>query len=379
VELRGDGSYLVTGGLGGLGIATAEWLAERGAQHLLLAGRRAPSPEVEQRLNALRKAGVEVKVLQLDVADPQGMQGLMAAASGSTAQLRGVIHAAGVLDDGAVMQQTWERFAAVMAPKLEGGWLLHELTRSLDLDFFVSFSSLAAVFGAPGQSNYAAANAFLDALAHHQRRSGRRAFSVDWAAWAGLGMAARSGADRRGAVMGLNGLARQGGFAALGAIVQGELAQVAVANVDWARLARRLAAAIPPLMDDMVEGPDGESASSSLQELVERIRQAAPDELSPLLDGYLRKTVGRIIGLEIEPGARTRSLTSLGVDSLMALDLKKRIGVDLGIDVPVRSFVGDANNLEAITEHLSARMRVSRLAAKPGEAEEGEGREVFTL
>jgi NAD(P)-dependent dehydrogenase (short-subunit alcohol dehydrogenase family) len=376
---RPDATYLITGGLGPLGLATAEWLIEHGARHLLLMGRRGADSDAEKRVAELRRTGAEVKVLQADVADPLALERALEAARGSQLPLRGVVHAAGVLDDGVIEQQSWERFAAVMAPKVDGGWLLHELTRPLDLDFFVSFSSLAAVFGSPGQSSYAAANAFLDALAHYQRRSGQRAFSIDWAAWAGLGMAARSGADRRGASIGLNGLSQQGCLDALGAILRGANPQVAVADVDWSRFRRQFPAAIPPLMDAMVPTAAADSTSSSVEDVVESIRSASQDQLAPLLDTYLRRTIGRIMGLELEPGARTRSLTLLGVDSLMALDLKKRIGVDLGVDVPVRHFIGDGSDLETIAELLSSRMRVARLVSQPGADDDTEDREVFTV
>jgi acyl transferase domain-containing protein/aryl carrier-like protein len=188
--VRADGTYLVTGGLGALGLHTADWLVRRGARHLVLVGRRAPSEGARSAVDRWRRAGAQVLVRQADVADFDAVESIVAELEGSMPPLRGVVHAAGVLDDGSLQRQTADRLRAVMAPKVRGGWNLHLLTRDTKLDFFVLYSSVAALMGSRGQSGYAAANAFLDALAHHRRLLGLPGTSMAWGPWSGDGMVA---------------------------------------------------------------------------------------------------------------------------------------------------------------------------------------------
>src|SRR5262249_32324326 len=153
-------------------------------------GRSAPSDVAQNTISALEQQGAQVAVLQADVADEQAVERILEQIAASMPPLRGIVHAAGVLDDGVLLKQSWGRFERVLAPKLLGAWNLHTQTRGLPLDFFVLFSSLASVLGSPGQGNYAAGNAFLDALAHHRQSQGLPALSVNWALWAEAGMAA---------------------------------------------------------------------------------------------------------------------------------------------------------------------------------------------
>ena len=188
---RGDGGYLVTGGLGALGVAAGEWLAECGAGRVVLAGRRAADEATQRQLTEIAaRTGCVLEAVSLDVADADAVRVLVARLAADPARpLRGVIHAAGVLDDGVISVQSWERFARVLAPKLLGAWHLHQATETVGLDFFVLYSSVAGVLGSAGQANYAAANAALDALAAHRRSRGLAASSVAWGPW-DVGMAA---------------------------------------------------------------------------------------------------------------------------------------------------------------------------------------------
>ncbi len=170
----------------------AQWLADRGARHLVLVGRSEPSEEARSQLEDLETAGVQVVDPQAATsATRAGGRACLSDIRGELPPLRGIFHLAGVLDDGVLREQTRERFDRVMAAKVHGAWNLHELTRDDRLDLFVLFSSAAALLGSPGQGNYAAANAFLDALAHHRRWEKLPALSVNWGSWAEVGMAAR--------------------------------------------------------------------------------------------------------------------------------------------------------------------------------------------
>ena len=235
LAIRQDGTYLITGGLGGLGLAVAEWLAERGARHLLLLGRRVPTAAVQLQLDALAAQGVTVTVAQADVSDKQRLQAILDQIDAAY-PLCGVIHGAGVLDDGALQQQNSARFAKVLAPKVQGAWNLHLLTQGMALDFFVLFSSAAALLGSRGQANYAAANAFLDALAHHRHAQGLPGLSIDWGAWAEVGMAAQLVRTQRTqlAAQGMRAIAPAQGVAALAHLLGQPTPQVGVIPVNWA-------------------------------------------------------------------------------------------------------------------------------------------------
>jgi myxalamid-type polyketide synthase MxaD len=187
-----DGTYLITGGLGGIGLEVAFWMAKQGARSLALLGRSAPSPQVRARLNELEQAGVSVKVLSADVMDPAALGCALAEARRESA-LKGIVHAAGVVDDGALLDLDVARLATVLAPKVQGAWNLDQLTRDDPLDFFVLFSSVASLLGNPGQTNYNAANCFLDSLSYARRGQGRPALAINWGPWAEVGMLMRAG------------------------------------------------------------------------------------------------------------------------------------------------------------------------------------------
>ena len=189
LPVRPDATYLVTGGLGGIGFALAGWLVDQGARHLLLLGRRNANDEQRRLLQAFEARGAQIAVRSVDVGDADILAQTFQEVRDGMPPLSGVFHAAGVLDDATLLQQTWDRFARVVAPKALGAWNLHRLTEHLPLDFFVLFSSAAGTIGSPGQSNYALANSFLDGLAEYRRQRGLPALSIAWGAWQDVGMA----------------------------------------------------------------------------------------------------------------------------------------------------------------------------------------------
>ena len=213
--IRPDGCYVITGGVGGLGLAVARWLAQRGAKGLLLMSRRAASTEAAAAIETLRGEGAEVRVVQGDVASATDVGRALAEARAILGPVRGVVHAAGQLDDGVLLEQDWARFAGVMAAKVAGAWHLHTLTRDDDLDLFVLFSSVASLLGSPGQGNHAAANAYLDALAHHRRALGLCGLSINWGAWSEIGAAARADRERRIQLQGIDSMTPAEALAAL--------------------------------------------------------------------------------------------------------------------------------------------------------------------
>ncbi len=253
-----DGAYLVTGGLGGLGLRLAQWLVNRGARRLVLTGRRAPSPEAAQSIRELEADGARVLIVQADVGRREDVRRLLGQIDAEMPPLCGIFHAAGVLDDGILRQQTRARFATVMAPKVEGAWNLHELTRDRPLDLFVMFSSAASLVGSPGQGNYAAANAFLDGLAHLRRAAGLPGLSINWGGWAEVGMAAeldrRQGKSRDAA--GVGRIDPIHGLATLERLLGGDTAQAGVLPIDWVDFFEPFPVGLEPAwLSEMVQPP----------------------------------------------------------------------------------------------------------------------------
>lgn len=190
--LRGDSTYLITGGWGGLGLTTSKWMVQQGVRHLVLLGRSKPSEQAMSVIEQMRDEGAEVVIALADVSDPVQVENTVQGIRQDMPPLRGVIHAAGILDDGALLNLDVARMKSVMAPKVDGTWNLHRSTLTDPLDFFVLFSSVVSVLGSPGQGNYAAASAFLDALSYYRRQMGLPAISINWGPWADVGLAAEA-------------------------------------------------------------------------------------------------------------------------------------------------------------------------------------------
>jgi acyl transferase domain-containing protein/acyl carrier protein len=338
--VRADATYLVTGGLGGLGLEIAAGLVAEGARSLVLMGRRPPSAVAAAVVERLREAGAEVVVVQVDVSDREQLRRALAGVAGTMPPLRGVVHAAGVLDDGMLAQQTWPRFAHVLAPKAAGAWNLHVLTAEAGLDFFVLFSSIASTLGAPGQGNYAAANAFMDGLAHLRRSRGLPALSINWGGWSQVGMAAGLEArhDRRRAQAGLGVITPRDGVDVFAELRGGPSAQVAVVPVDWPVFARRFAAGPPAILEALVTGgraPGSGRESRDGADLVRRLTAAPGEDRHEILAGYVTAQVTGVLGvrdsLDLD---RSQGLTELGMDSLMAVELKNRLEAGVGRRLP---------------------------------------------
>jgi acyl transferase domain-containing protein/acyl carrier protein len=360
LALSASGTHLITGGLGGLGLTVAGWMVERGARHLALLGRRgATSDRAQQVVAELQAAGVEVQIIEGDVACVANVASALERINASMPPLCGVVHAAGLLADGALMQQTWERFETVMGPKLRGAWNLHELTRDCPLDYFVVFSSTAALFGSAGQGNYAAANAFLDGLTHHRRLEGLPALSINWGPWSEVGMAATAGAISE-AVREAHGIGalspRQGVEALEAAMSQRQRSQVGVVSINW----ERLLASSPTLrrgslFRDLAEiGSETSPQGDVLTELL-----TAPEATRPeALEAYLCEQVAGVLELDPAKVLRDQPLTVMGFDSLLAIELRQRIERDLQVTVPiVNLFRGDSINEFATYLHGELRKK----------------------
>ncbi|MGV0624315.1 SDR family NAD(P)-dependent oxidoreductase [Mycolicibacter minnesotensis] len=349
-------TYLVTGGLGAVGGEVAGWLVERGARHLVLMGRSAPSAAAEQTRDALRAAGAQVTFARGDVTNAADVAAVLADIDASMPPLRGIVHAAGTVDDAILARLDASKLRAVMAPKVQGAWNLHTLTAGIDLDFFLMFSSAASVLGSPGAANYGAANAFLDALAWHRRATGRPALSVNFGPWAGLGMFTNSELHRHFSHYGVEGMAAKDYFAALTELLDGNAAvdpQVMVLDIDWARWRP---SAQSPLLGDLQEAvTDAPGDGAPAGGLFEAVQSADPQERQSLLENHLRDLVAGKLGLAPAVLDVAAPLNSLGVDSLITLELRIQVERELGIVVPVARLL-DGPSVVSLSGWLSEQL-----------------------
>ncbi len=326
-RLREDRTYLVTGGLGGIGCAVAGWLAERGAGAIVLNGRRPPDPEVEEAVELLRKRGFTVQVQLADVTDPDAVDEMLVRMDAELPPLGGVIHSVGVLSDGALGNQSWEKFEQVLWPKVLGAWRLHRATMTRDLDMFVLFSSAAGVLGNPGQANHAAANAFLDQLAVHRRALGLPGQAIAWGAWSEIGEAEeqRERISRSIEVTGVGWMTPQQGLRAFDRLVREDAANSMVLARDWSVFEKTLDN-IPPFFEDLLSfTQDAESDSPALAEdLLSRLAETPAAEREALLVSFLQQELQAVLRLPSTPEP-TVGFFDLGMDSLMAVELRNRL------------------------------------------------------
>jgi acyl transferase domain-containing protein/acyl carrier protein len=359
-RVDGDASYLVTGGLAGLGLLTAEWLADRGAHHLILMARRAPSAEAETVLEGLRARAVNVRVVAGDVGSPEDVARAVGLAGGEFPPLRGVFHSAGVLADGAIVQQDWARFETVFGPKVTGTWNLHAATRNLRLDFFVLYSSAAALLGSPGLVNHAAACAFQDAFAKWRRARGLAALSINWGPWAEIGTVARLQAADRFRSQGVLPMPPDAGRRALEHAVLGPARQIAVFDVDWPSwLRERATPEVPPLVADLAgaaRATPADAGRSAGSALLQGLEGAAPRRRRAVLHQFVRDQVVTVLGLPpaqfIDP---QQGLREFGIDSLVSIELKNRLQSAVERPLPA-TLVFDHPTISALVEYIERRL-----------------------
>jgi malonyl CoA-acyl carrier protein transacylase len=349
---RSDSSYLITGGLGDLGLLIARWMVELGARHLVLVGRSKVKPAISDQLRTIEQAGAKVVVIQADVSDTEQVTRLFTQIEQSLPPLRGIIHAAGILDDGVLHQQNWQRFAQVMAPKVQGAWNLHTLTQNLSLDFFVLFSSSSSLLGTAGQANYAAANAFLDALASYRQMRGLPGLSINWGAWAEVGMTVRSNLIGQLSEKGEGSIATQQGLQVLAQLLLENPIQVGVMSINWSRFLEKQLT-ISPFLADFLNLSKTQSQQQALTDFQTLLEATPVIERQGLLAAHVCQQVAKVLGLaspeKIEPGQK---LIDLGLDSLMAIEFRSHLQSSLKCSLP-STLIFDYPTIGALVNYLS--------------------------
>jgi acyl transferase domain-containing protein len=378
-NVAAGGSWIITGGVGGLGLAVAEELATAGASRLVLCGRRPPSPEAAELLAGLRQHCPDLTVTSIDVADAAAVEGMVRDATADGMPLRGVVHAAGIVDDGLLRNLTPDRFAAVLRPKVDGARNLCAAVDPHRPDHVIFFAAGAGLFGPAGQGSYAAANATLDALAHARRAAGRPAQSIDWGPWSGVGMAARlDGATRRWEAQGVAAFDPLEGRTAFRSVIASGAAEVAMLKLRWPALLHHYSKhGVPPIMQGLVRAAQrrsvGDDSSVPAVDLAEELQALAPERRREHLAMRTREQVLRVLGLDpAHPVGPDQGLADLGMDSLMTVELGNRLSALVNRSLP-STVAYEHPTLEELTAHLqellSDRVGFTAAPATPAKAD----------
>ncbi|HEY7820499.1 MAG TPA: type I polyketide synthase, partial [Vicinamibacteria bacterium] len=326
-KFSGDGTYLISGGLGGFGLATAHWLLERGARHFALLGRNgAATKEAIEGVEDLRLRGADVRVIAADVSSEEQVKAALAEIEATMPALRGVFHSALVLNDTLLTNLTEEQLREVWKPKVLGAWQLHRQTLSKPLDAFVLYSSMSAVFGTGGQGNYASANSFLDALASYRRGKGLPGLSVSWGFLGETGFVSRHPeVAQRFEAMGVRSFTALQGLSLLGRFLEEGRGNCGVMKVEW-RLFKKLYAGrelslrFAHLVDSSRDAEEsGKRGSSALRHA---LLAAEPAQRRTMLSTALQEQVARVLGVPTDKLDLEKPLSELGLDSLMAIELR---------------------------------------------------------
>lgn len=388
-QFRVDASYLITGGLSGLGLETARWMIRQGARRVILLGRTALplrsgwSELVEGTAEAgrvaeileLERMGASVDACAVDVSDEAQLREFLERhRREGWPPIRGVVHAAGVIRDQLLMNMEVGAFREVLKPKLYGGWLLHKMVEREPLDFFVMYSSASSVMGRTGQANYAAANALLDGLAYYRRGLGLPALSVNWGPWSEVGMYARVGLSERSGAEGVEEISPKQGAELLSLLVGSSAVEAVVLNADWTKFKAST------LLSELVsKGSDREATRAGErqdQALALEMLLASEVERRAMLAEYLKKAVGQVLRCDASHVNQSSVLAGLGMDSIMAVELKNSITADLNLSVSLAELFTDS--VSKLVEKLDAQLQNDeRLAAAVAEIEQLSLDEVF--
>jgi acyl transferase domain-containing protein/NADPH:quinone reductase-like Zn-dependent oxidoreductase len=368
-EVRPDATYLLVGGLGGVGLAVASWLADGGARSIVLMSRSSPDDAQRAAIGAIERTGAMIHTYRGDVSRPDDVDAVLAMIDRKMPPLRGIFHGALVLDDAALAGQTWDRFEAVLAPRSGGAWLLHERTRHRALDWFVLHSAAGLLLGSAGQGNYSAANAVLDALARLRVSAGLPALSVGWGVWRDVGRAARIGFGTEAEQRGIGSLGTEEATAALGALLRDadRAPHRAVMRIRWPEYvtSHAHAAGDPFFSRFRVERrhpaarPTGSAPAASTaaprRDLRAELAAAPAGRRTALLLEHVRTCAGRVLGIAAdEPLDPRQPLQEMGLDSLMAVELRTMLGAGLALERPLPATLAfDHPTAEALASYLA--------------------------
>nr|APZ78844.1 polyketide synthase [Stigmatella aurantiaca] len=350
-----DAAYLITGGFGGFGLSLARWMASEGARHLVLTGRKgAATPEAKQLIQDLEAAGVRVTGAAADVSNKDEMRALFARIDATHPPLKGVLHTAAVLDDAPLADLNFERIQRVMSPKAGGAWILHELTQDRPLDFFVLFSSVAALIGNPRQGNYVAANSFLDALAEHRAAQGLAAASIHWGVFGESGMAQGEAVRAYLESLGLHAMPPASVLGALKQVLRLRAPQIGIFDISWPKLGRAAPNLGRTLRTAHLIGDSQNGAQSEVERLRRHLSGLTLEARQPEIERFLTERLALILQIPVERVDPQKPLSMLGVDSLLSMQVQGTIREALGIEIPALELLR-GGSLVQVASTLSAK------------------------
>ena len=351
-----EAAYLITGGLNGLGLRVAEWLVDKGARHLVLTSRRSRTDEADPVLTRFAAQGVQAVTIAADISDRADVARVLSAIG---RPLKGIFHCAGTLENAAFSRQTTETFDKVLKPKVDGAWRLHQATAAMPLDCFVLFSSWASLAGSKGQANHCAANAFLDSLAHYRRQQGLPGLSINWGAWSQIGSAADALTQSRFASVGVQPMTPEQALLALDTLLTGPYEpQVGVMPVRWPEFFKQFEEGqIPALYRHFGEERAAVKTESTLDTLsgglLATIKTTPADRMDRVLLEALQALAGSVLGMRGSDVDPDTGLTDLGMDSLLAVELRNALSTELGRPLPATTFF-DYPTIRALTQFVKA-------------------------
>lgn len=355
LQPRGDRTYLITGGLGAIGLRLASYLAQLGAGEIVLSSRSTPDAEAQQAIEEITdRYKCRIHIVTADVGDESEVARLLERIHADLPPLAGVAHLAGVLDDALLSQQNWERFRAVLAPKAFGALHLDRLTREDALDFFIVSSSVSSLLGSPGQANYSTANAFLDGLVAQRQARGLPATGINFGPWGQGGMASSEAARANIGAQGLVPLEPSAALGALAAVVADGCAQATVLKANWQRAAKVLGSSRPPILDLVLPSAAGDDAGDA--ELLRKLQEIPVPQRADFITEFLQREVQGFLRLAQPPAATSRFL-DLGTDSLMAVELRNRLHSQFGGAFTINATaVFDYPTIGGLGEYLAAQL-----------------------
>ncbi len=371
LNLSAEGSYLVTGGLGGFGLKTAEWLVEKGARNLILLSRSgASAKEAQEVIQIMEKQGVKIYAKPCDVTDKAALKAVFKNIKAAMPPLKGIVHAATVIDDALVRNLTSAQIERVLAPKIKGALNLHELSLGLSLDFFILYSSATTLFGNPGQGSYVGANLWLEALASHRRQRGLPATCIRWGAIGDTGYLARNEKIKETLQnrMGGSMLSSVKALKIMEQMLLSSSATLGVMELDWHSLGRFL----PTAQDDKfceiaTQHQDSTQHNESAVDIQRLVDESTDEELKTIFIDMLKQELAQILLLSADKIDPNQSVYDMGMDSLMGVELMVAIESRFGIQIPVMA-LSEASTLNKLVDKLILQLRGGANASEPASA-----------
>ena len=315
-------------------------MVQQGVRHLALVGRTGSTNEGRAVLQELRLSGAEICEMKADVSQSEDVARVLAQVADSMPPLRGIIHAAMWIEDGVLLQMDHKRFEAAIKPKVYGAWNLHTQSLNIPLEFFLLFSSAASLLGSAGQGNYVAANAFLDALSHHRRFLGLPSLTIDWGQWEEVHLQSRRGLQERMALIGMRPIAPEQGLGGLEWLLQRECAQMMVMSVNWSQVLKSLPIDSQPallslLTSKKANGSGQQTTSKAVGTDLPKFFALLPEERRRWLESQILLLIANVLRLEPSRIDSQETLSSLGLDSLMAIEVRNNVESSLGVSLPL--------------------------------------------